>query len=144
MHKQVDKKKQRSAGLLATLILSISLASCAGSKTGSPSAATAEPEAIVAERAAKRWDALIKRDYSAAYAYLSPGTRERVTQQAYADRIRGGTWKRANVESVLCEIGKCDVQIVMEYSYRDMKSIETRVPEKWLLQDGEWWFVPKK
>ncbi len=48
------------------------------------------------------------------------------------------------MESVRCEQEKCDVQIVLEYGYRDMKSIETRLPENWLLQDGVWWFVPRK
>ena len=141
---QAGKKNRRSIGVLAALMVGIGVAGCAGTGTGSHSVATAEPEKIVAERAAQRWDTLIKKDFSAAYTYLSPGTRQRVTQQAYADRIRGGTWKRANVESVRCEQEKCDVQIALEYGYRDMKSIETRLPENWLLQDGVWWFVPKK
>jgi len=130
--------------MLTAVMIGIGVAGCAGTGTDSTAVATVEPEKIVAERAAQRWNALIKRDFSGAYEYLSPGTRERITQQAYAARIGGGTWKRANVESVRCEQEKCDVQVALEYSYRDMKSIETILPEIWLLQGENWWFVPRK
>jgi hypothetical protein len=50
----------------------------------SPSAAK---EAAVTERATARWQALIKRDYSGAYAYFSPSSRETTTLPEFQARI---------------------------------------------------------
>ena len=137
-------KSQAMQRRCAAWVLALGMAGCASTGTDSPPAATAEPEKLVADLAMARWDALIKRDFSRAYGYLSPGTRDRVTQEKYAERIRGGTWKKASVDSVTCKQDQCNVKVALEYSYRDMQSIETRLDENWLLQEGKWWFVPRK
>lgn len=140
-----EKKGYAAQWCLTALALGLGVAGCAATGDGSsPAAMAGEPEKVVAELAAARWDALIKRDFPKAYAYLSPGTRDRLSLQAYSDRIRGGSWKKASVDSVSCKRDQCNVQVALEYSYRDMKSIETRLNENWLQQDGKWWFVPQK
>jgi len=128
---------------VAALVLSVGVMGCAGSGSGSASSAQIEPQKMVTDLATARWNALIKGDFAKAYNYLSPGTREGMSLEVYKARIRGGRWQKASVASVSCEQDRCNVSIALEYSYRDMKSIETRIDEMWLRQDGEWWFVQR-
>ena len=129
---------------MATLILSIGMMGCAGSGGGSTQSVQVEPQKMVADLAAARWEALIKGDFAKAYSYLSPGTRDVISLDLYKARTRGGIWKKANVDSVSCEQDRCKVLIAIEYGYRDIKSLETRLDENWLRQDGKWWFVPRR
>ena len=129
---------------MATLILSIGMMGCAGSGGGSTQSVQVEPQKMVADLAAARWEALIKGDFAKAYSYLSPGTRDVISLDLYKARTRGGIWKKANVDSVSCEQDKCKVLMAIEYSYRDIKSLESRLDENWLRQDGKWWYVPSR
>lgn len=129
---------------VAALILSIGMMGCAGSGGGSTSSVQDEPQKMVADLAAARWEALIKGDFAKAYSYLSPGTRDVMPLDLYKAKIRGGIWKKANVDSVSCEQDQCKVLMAIEYSYRDIKSLESRLDENWLRQDGKWWFVPRR
>lgn len=133
----------KSRGLVA-LILSIGVMGCAGSGGGSTQRVQVEPQKLVAQRAAARWEALMQKDFAKAYSYLSPGTRDVMSLDLYRAKIRGGIWKRANVDTVSCEQDQCKVLMAIEYSYRDIKSLETRLDENWLRQDGEWWYVPRR
>lgn len=126
---------------LSMLLLIFGLMGC--SSTG-VNAAKDSPQDVVAKRVQLRWDALIKGDLDKAYEYLSPGTRSAMSLELYKAKIRSGGWKKASVDSVVCVRERCDVGVKVEYSYRDMKSIETYVSEVWLLDDGEWWHVLKK
>lgn len=129
---------------LAVLVVAMGMAGCAGTGDGSAPAVQADPQNQVRELAAARWDALLKRDFARAYEYLSPGTREKMTLESYSRKVGSGTWKSARVNTVSCETEKCKVAIALEYSYRDIKSLETMLDEDWLLQDGKWWFIPRK
>src|SRR4029453_12699397 len=51
--------------------------------------------AAVKERSNARWAALIKGDKDAAYAYLSPGTRELITLEQYRGRMQSGVGFRS-------------------------------------------------
>lgn len=102
------------------------------------------PGQQVSARAASRWDALIAGDVAKAYGYLSPGTREVMSLDLYKKKTSLGKWKKASVETVSCEKDQCDVTVVVEYDYRDMKSIKSRLSEVWLLDGGEWWHMPRK
>lgn len=127
---------------VAAIFLSVGIIGCAGSGGSSLSDSQNEPQKMVADLAAARWEALTKGDFAKAYSYLSPGTREVMSLDLYRAKIRGGNWKKANVDSVSCELDQCKVLMAVEYSYRDIKSIETRVDENWLRREGKWWFVP--
>ncbi len=128
----------------AVLVLSIGVMGCAGSGGGSVQSVQGEPQKMVADLAVARWEALIKGDFAKAYSYLSPGTRDVTSLDAYKAKIRGGRWKKANVDSVSCEQDRCKVLMAIEYSYRDIQSLETRLDESWLRQDGKWWYVPRR
>ncbi|CAG9931372.1 hypothetical protein [Candidatus Nitrotoga arctica] len=128
----------------AALILSMGMMGCAGSGGGLAQSVQVEPQKMVADLAAARWEALIKGDFAKAYNYLSPGSREVMSLDVYKAKIRGGNWKKANVDSVSCEQDQCKVLMAIEYSYRDIKSLETRLDEKWMRQDGKWWYVQRR
>lgn len=128
----------------AALILSIGMMGCAGADRGLVQPAQREPQKIVADLAVARWEALIKGDFAKAYSYLSPGTREVTSLDLYKAKHRGGRWKKANVDSVSCEQDRCKVLMAIEYGYRDIPSLETRLEEDWLRQNGEWWNVPRR
>lgn len=128
--------KLLKAGLLITVL---GVAGCASvGQSGS------DNERQVRERAAERWNLLIAGKLDDAYAYLSPGTREIQTLDLYKVRIKPGRWKKATVDSVSCQQDRCDVVVLVEYDYKAMKSMETRLEEVWLKDGGKWWFVPKK
>lgn len=128
--------------------LVLGLAGCAGTGAGSQSVDSAKSvesavsdREIVASRASARWEALLKGELAKAYEYLSPGTRAVMPLNVYTAKIRPGLWKKAKVESVTCELEQCAVTMMVEYSYRSIESIEARMNEVWLLEDGKWWYV---
>jgi hypothetical protein len=127
---------------LGLILLVGGLTGCAG--VGVKPDGDADAKSVVAKRAQSRWGALIKGDLAAAYEYLSPGTRSVLSLEEYGARIRTMRWKKTSVDSVVCERDRCDVAIMLEYSYRDIKSIETRQIETWLHEGGNWWYVPRK
>lgn len=127
---------------LGVLFLVCSLVGCAG--TGIKPDEDVDAKSVVAKKVQSRWDALIKGDLVTAYGYLSPGTRSVVSLEIYKAKLRPGMWKKASVDSVTCEQDRCDVVIMLEYSHRDMKSIESRQNETWLHEGGNWWYVPRK
>jgi hypothetical protein len=126
---------------LGMLFVAVALAGCAG-MAAKPE--TALPQEAVAKRAQARWDALIKSDLDAAYGYLSPGTRSVMSLDLYKAKIRPGMWKKASVESVTCERDRCDIRVMVEYDFRELKSIVRPLEEVWMEADGEWWHVPRK
>lgn len=128
---------------LGVLLMVFGLMGCAG--TGAKTEVKVDaPQDAVAKRAQSRWDALIKGDLDAAYGYLSPGMRSVMSLELYKAKIVPGRWKKAGVDSVACVQDRCDVSIKLEYGYRAIKSIETRLDEVWLQENDEWWFVPRK
>lgn len=125
------------------------LAGCAGSGVGPKTSATTallplEAKEVVAGLAASRWEALIQGDIAKAYGYLSPGTRSVMSLDLYKAKTKSGMWKKASVDTVVCEQDRCEVAMVIIYSYRNMKSIETRLSEVWLREGEGWWFSPEK
>lgn len=126
----------------SVLLLVFGLMGCSGA--GVKPVMKVDSREIVAERVQSRWDALIKGDLAAAYEYLSPGSRSVLSLEAYKAMIHPGLWKKVSVDSVACEQDRCDVVILLEYHYRDMKSAVTRQNEIWLQEGGNWWYVPRK
>lgn len=127
------------AGLM---LLVVGLAGCAGIVPDE--GGQLDPRQQVSERASARWNALIAGDLAKAYEYLSPGTRDVMTLDSYKAKTRPGTWRKAKVDTVTCEKDRCEVAMLIEHDYRNMKSIESRLNEVWLQDGGKWWFVPKK
>ena len=108
---------------------------------GCVSAPPRSDQEIVAEKAQKRWNALVAGDFKAAYEMISPAGRSIVTQEGWSGTLKRGFWKDARVTEVTCASPElCEVRLEIEYDYRGRR---TRTPfeEKWVKQDSAWWFL---
>jgi hypothetical protein len=95
----------------------------------------------VRERAAKRWEALIRGDLESAYGYFSRATRETYPIKLYKAKMRPGIWRAAKVDSVKCADGVCEVMVMLTIEHSRLKAITTPVSERWIVQDGLAWYV---
>jgi len=109
------------------------------------------PEDVVARRAQDRWDALIKGDIDAAYAYLSPAYRRMKSLESYKRGIFGvGIWQKAEVDRVVCErLDVCSVTVLVTTRLalpRIGTPMESTTPvyERWIRERDQWWYVPKR
>lgn len=126
----------------------IAAAGCAATGGGLSKDSPKEVKAAaVKERSSARWDALIKGDKDAAYAYLSPGTRELVSLDQYKGRVQTGNFRSVQVDGVDCDVETCKVKLTLTYDYTasrgmtNMKGISTYLEETWVLDKGQAWFV---
>ena len=85
---------------LAVAVLAVVTAACA---TLSPDSPTEEKVKVVTERAAARWQAIIGKDFAAAYGYLSPTSRATVTQAGFKTIASRLELPRAEVTGATCE-----------------------------------------
>ena len=95
----------------------------------------------VKERAAKRWDALIRGDLDGAYAYFSRATRATYPIELYRAKMQPGKWREAKVDSVKCTDGVCEVSVVITFDHNRLRGLITPVTERWIVQDGLAWYV---
>jgi hypothetical protein len=95
----------------------------------------------VKERAAKRWEALIRGDLDSAYAFFSKATRETYPIELYRAKMRPGMWRDAKVDTVKCADGLCEVVVTLTIDHSRLKGIVTPVAERWIVQDGLAWYV---
>lgn len=106
----------------------------------------------VAQRAQARFDALVARDYKAAYGFFTPSFREKF---AYDDYIRARPPRAVFVSSRVVKVdciseAACDVE--MENSYKSPTGVKgapkgeiTRVTsERWVKTEGLWWLFQEK
>lgn len=105
---------------------------------------------IVEDRATQRWQTLIKRDFSAAYQFLSPGSRETISEKVYVGRFGSATqWLEAKPVSSECQEDLCRVTVAVKYRILHKffpKGIESsrKFKEKWIQSDGQWWYLLEK
>jgi len=119
------------------------LTSCASTPSKTPS---------IQQRAQARWDALLAGDLSAAYGYLSPGTRSSIGSLQYQRSIllKKVHWTAARVLGSDCEETTCKVSISLDYTvYAAVPGVKSfsgsqTVEESWVLVDGLWYLVPKR
>lgn len=133
------------SGLLqAASFFSISIACFIIAACGEP----ASPEQQVAERALKRWQAIINNDLESAYAFLSPAYREAVPLTMYQGRLgQHVAWRDAEVKSVSCATDACDVAVQISYRYNmpNFEKLENSrlFKEKWIRVEDNWWYFEK-
>lgn len=131
--------KALSAGARAWLVLALTTVALSGCALFEPRS----PELAVKERAQARWDALVKGDTKTAYSYLSPGSREVLSFEAYDASINKGFWKSVKVEKVECASSdSCEASGTMEYAFRG-KRIGTSFHETWVRSGSQWWYLQK-
>ena len=118
----------------------LALAACATvgglTKDSSPEA----KQAAVTARVQGFWDAMIDRNTQKAYAFLSPASREIVTQETFGRNARTG-YTGAKVERVECDGAVCKVRLMVSYDHPLMKGLASPVEEKWVIDEGQVWLV---
>jgi hypothetical protein len=101
-------------------------------------------EQVVLERAQARWNALVERDFAAAYPYLTSGYRAVVPLQAYRRQSTGpAQWEGAKAQSAKCEAARCIVTVEITFrlglpGHADRVQ-SAFVDETWVLEDGQWY-----
>jgi hypothetical protein len=99
------------------------------------------PQERVQSRSQDRLDTIMRGEFKAAYAYLTPAFRETSTWQRYASRYAGvGSWRGATVKSVDCEPERCNVKVSIRYQMVRLKIENTRsFDEVWIEVGGKWY-----
>lgn len=115
------------------------LSGCAGLLTPST------PEEQVRARADKRWGLMLKRDFAAAYDYLTPYNRASTPRESYVRQLgEGSSWLAYEVVGVTCEQQLCKSRVRLDVASPAPNKfggkITTHIDEEWVLVDGEWWF----
>jgi len=100
-------------------------------------------QATVGKRAEERWQAVIRGDYEAAYAYFTPASREVIPAGGFAARMAVIPYRAAKVDKVECEEEVCTVSLTLTYDFppMKMKNIATPLQENWLIERGQAWLV---
>ena len=137
MQTPLAARLKRALGF-AVALAGLAVAACA---TISVDSAPEVKQKVVAERAQARWQALMKGDLDAAYAFLSPASKKATPLKEYAGTIKPGMWRDVKVDKVSCEAELCKVQLAVTYDAKMMKGITTPIWESWVIEDGSAWYV---
>ena len=92
-------------------------------------------------RARARWEALIKLDLDGAYAFLSPASKATMPLDLYKAKHKIGMYRAVKVDDVNCEADRCTVNLSVTYDYKRFKGVTTPLVEKWIIANGQAWFV---
>ena len=141
-HTQESVPESRKSGVSWRFAAACAVMAAAALGGCTTTGSTRSDKDVVAKRAQERWDLLVKNDFTGAYRYLSPGSRQIVTTpDAYSGEFRRNFWSGAKVDQVNCPTAEmCEVDVWIEYQNLGIK-MRTPVHEKWVRQDSNWWFV---
>ena len=95
----------------------------------------------VTARAQARWDAIINKDFDAAYDYLSPASRATITRARFKAAASRLDYRRVEIKGATCEKTRCEVRMDLTYDTAMMKGIRTPLGEAWVIDQGNAWFV---
>lgn len=139
---------------LATMVF---IVACAPTNSTKPAGTVAEvptgtkgsETATVAERALARWQHIIASRFAEAYALLSPGYRQTISQSEYEMAIRNRPlrWTDASYMDKSCTSEDlCTVKIMLNFEVQ-MPSVgivksQDVLEEKWIRSEGQWYFLP--
>ena len=104
-----------------------------------------ETKAIVAERAQKRVDLVMKGQLDQAYEYFSPASRATLSFEAFRKRSTGSRfWRAVKLDKVDCRPDACQVTMSLEYDLFELKGLKRTYEETWVKDGGSWWLVAGK
>jgi len=125
-----------------------------GGATLGPDSPTEEKVKVVTVRATARWNAIIGKDFAAAYEYMSPATRATVTAAGFKTVASRIAYREAKVTGATCEGTTCRVKLMLTYDAPTpmptplqgkntimMRGIHTPLEENWVLDQGQLWYV---
>jgi hypothetical protein len=125
------------------LLAAATLAACGGT------AFKKDEGSIVEARALERWNFLIAHQAEKAYDYLTPGFRQTITRDKYAEQKNDVAvrWKAAHVSSHSCETDNCTVTVMVDTQV-PMPGLGRAQPatlpteEHWIKVDRTWYYLP--
>ena len=136
--------KRRQVGRAAVVAAAVlGLVGCATGPGGGVSrdASNDAKVAAVTKRAQERWDALLKGDVKASYAYLSPASRAVVSLERYEQKINPTNFRSIKFKNVSCQEQLCQLDLWLTFDHRLMKGVETPLGETWVFENGQAWYV---
>lgn len=128
-------------GQVAVAAAAVLAASCAQVKK--------DEGAAVEARATARWDLLIKHQADKAYDYLSPGFRQTITREKYAQQKNDVAmrWQAVRVSGHECEADTCTVHVIVDAEVKlpgigKPQKASTPLEEHWIRVGREWYVLP--
>jgi len=96
----------------------------------------------VTRRAEARWALIIAGDPGKAYdEYMSKGSRSLIPRVEFVTRMGRLGYRSAKVERAECAVESCQVDIGISYDHPMKKDVRNVLPEKWVIEDDQVWFV---
>jgi len=132
--------KQRRSRLGGAVVI-LTVAACTSMGGLSPESPPDVKREAVSARAKARWEALIKADITQAYSYLSPASRATTPLDLYKAKHKLGLYRTVKVDDVKCDADICTVDLSLTYDFKQFKGITTPVTEKWVITQGQAWYV---
>jgi acetolactate synthase regulatory subunit len=139
--------RRQGAAAAAILGAVLCLASCAVSPIGDGGSGTAVASSdrdLVTARVKARWDALIRGDLDAAYAFSSPGSKETMSLERFKRITRKTGFRSIDVDKVDCDAGRCQVRLTLVYDTERIKGMRTTIEESWIVERGQAWYVDRR
>jgi hypothetical protein len=137
----VVKRRHSVAG---SIVVAIGLlAGCAGIGGLAADAPADVKRDAVAQRAKARWDRLIAGDLAGAYQYMSPASKATTPLDVYKAKHKVGMYRSVKLDDVNCEADTCTVKLSLTYDFKRTKGITTPLTEKWIISQGQAWFVDR-
>lgn len=126
-------------------------AESASSAAQEVSAANTERQEALKKRVAARWEALIRRDFAAAYEFNSPAYRKAFSLNDFKMKFGDGkvAWKRVDVVAAELkgdDTATVDIKIHITYANpHSQKPVDmaTSYQESWVYTDDQWWYLVK-
>ena len=114
-------------------------------ETYQPSSEQLALEPALRERVKQRWDALLQRDFKAAYRFETPAYRREHTEKEFSSEFGSMVvWHVATVKELRYDRPQeAEVLIALDYSFPMPSGNDARTTgffrETWVFLDGEWW-----
>ncbi|MFT7288567.1 MAG: hypothetical protein ACI87W_002689 [Halieaceae bacterium] len=103
------------------------------------------------ERATARWEALVAKDWGAAYGYTSPAYKAVFSAALYERKFSYMLdWELTAVEFLNYDVDAAVASVAVRVMSKPTKqtsaasvaigAVPTRFVEQWVLSDGDWWY----
>jgi hypothetical protein len=140
--------------VLTLLALMVTLAIGADQQPVPPAETASAAESLQARRKAleqrvtAKWDALIRRDFAAAYSFTSPAYRKLYSKERFQSTFGNKVgWKRIEITKVDFkgdDAATVGLNLYVVYNgFVEGKPIDmkTYVEEPWVYAEGQWWYL---
>jgi hypothetical protein len=120
----------------------------AASDEAAVASVTPAQRAALEQRVQARWQALIRRDFAAAYAFETPAYRELWPLESFTRRYgKSVAWQGVTIKDITFNASATVAQVVLMLGYTaqlpDGNSYpgRRRIDEAWVLIDDQWWLT---